>query len=416
MSYSEKWDRRISWALMWSFIANALNYSIKSVFPISTSMWRLLSIIVAISILVAYLYCLGKVWKRVSRILFYSILIFGIIYGFSILLSVSRGDPINIVKESARSTFLFFIPAGVFAVAVIDKSILYETMLKASYLLSAMMLFRMFVNYNPLYESIESTEYSMSFGYIIIVPTLLHLHEYIRTRRTFLLLLFIIELFGILIFASRGILLSVFALVIYEGLLGMKRGAKKTIFIVLMLGFVATYLQYGDRLLYSAIGTLESQGIHSRTLTMMDNGTLDSDSGRDYLFKLSYILIQEEPLLGWGVGGECYEFNKYLHNDEANIACTSHNGILQAMVQLGIPLGLLLSILIIFPIFKAHTIEDDYMRNIIIVYYCAFAVPCVTYSSGFLIQPQIAIYMYLYYISFKKHKRLQTTHYHHGIS
>lgn len=389
---------------MWSFIANALNYFIKSVFPLSTSMWSLLSIVIAISILAAYVLCLRVVWRRQSKVALFSIFLFGVIYGLSILLSISRGDPINIVEESARSTYLFYIPAGVFAVAVNDKSILYRVMLKASYFLSAMMLFRLFVNYNPLYASVEGYEYSMSFGYIIIVPTLLHFHEFLRSIRTVLFFLFIIELFAIILYASRGVLLSVFAIVIYESLLGMKRGPKKTFFIILMSGLAVGYLQFGDSLLNSTLGALESRGLQSRTLYMLSQDAIDSDSGRDYLFKLSYKMIGEKPLLGWGVGGECYEFNKYLHNDEANIACTSHNGILQAMVQLGIPLGLLLSFLIILPIFKARKIPDDYLRSIIVVYFCAYAVPCVTFSSGFLVQPQIAIYMYLYYISYKKQK------------
>lgn len=389
---------------MWSFIANALNYFIKSVFPLSTSMWSLLSIVIAISILAAYVLCLRVVWRRQSKVALFSIFLFGVIYGLSILLSISRGDPINIVEESARSTYLFYIPAGVFAVAVNDKSILYRVMLKASYFLSAMMLFRLFVNYNPLYASVEGYEYSMSFGYIIIVPTLLHFHEFLRSIRTVLFFLFIIELFAIILYASRGVLLSVFAIVIYESLLGMKRGPKKTFFIILMSGLAVGYLQFGDSLLNSTLGALESRGLQSRTLYMLSQDAIDSDSGRDYLFKLSYKMIGEKPLLGWGVGGECYEFSKYLHNDEANIACTSHNGILQAMVQLGIPLGLLLSFLIILPIFKARKIPDDYLRSIIVVYFCAYAVPCVTFSSGFLVQPQIAIYMYLYYISYKKQK------------
>lgn len=404
ISYRDKWDKRISWALMWSFIGNALNYFIKSIFPLSSSMWNLLSLVIAVTILAAYVLCLREVWKRVSQVLVYSVLIFGVIYGISILLSFLRGEPINIIQESARSTYLFYIPAGVFAVAVIDKSILYRIMLKASYLLSAMMLFRVFVNYNPLYASVEGYEYSMSFGYIIIVPTLLHFHEFLRSRRTVLFFLFIIELFAIILYASRGVLLSVFAIVIYESLLGMKRGPKKTFFIILMSGLAVGYLQFGDSLLNSTLGALESRGLQSRTLYMLSQDAIDSDSGRDYLYKLSYKMIGEKPLLGWGVGGECYEFNKYLHNDEANIACTSHNGILQAMVQLGIPLGLLLSFLIILPIFKARKIPDDYLRSIIVVYFCAYAVPCVTFSSGFLVQPQIAIYMYLYYISYKKQK------------
>lgn len=391
---------------MWSFIASALNYFIKSVFPLSTSKWKSLSIIIAVSILVAYMLCLREVLRRQSKVAFVSILLFTVLYGLSVFFSVSRGDPINIVQESARSTYLFFIPVGVFAVAVNDKSILYRVMLKASYLLSAMMLFRMFANYNPLYASKEGYEYSMSFGYIIIVPTLLHLHEFLRSRKRVLLLLFIIELFSIILYASRGVLLSVFAIVIYESLLGIKRGPKKTFFIILLSGLAVGYLQFGGSMLNNAIGALESQGLKSRTLYMLSQDAIDSDSGRDRLWEISYDLIWEKPVLGWGVGGECYEFNRYLHNDEANIACTSHNGILQAMVQLGIPLGLFLSFLIILPIFKAHRIKDDYLRSIIVVYFCAYAVPCVTFSSGFLVQPQIAIYMYLFYVSYKKQKKL----------
>lgn len=407
LSYSDKWDRRISWALMWSFIANAFNYMVKSVFPISGALWNMISVIVAVSILLAYVICLREVLRRASRVFWWSIFVFAVLYLMSIVLCSSRGEPINLVLETARSTYLLFIPAGVFAVAVNNKRNLYEVALKASYLLSAMMLFRMFANYNPLYTDDEGVEYSMSFGYILIVPVLLHIHEYLRTRRKLLLFLSIVEVISILVYASRGVLLSIIALIIYEAVIGIKKQGTKTVFIVLMLGATIGYSQYQDKILEGAIGALEGFGIQSRTLTMMANDAIDSDSGRNYLFEISWIMIGESPLLGWGVGGECYEFSKYLRQSDPNVACTSHNGILQAMVQLGIPLGVLLSILIIFPIFKAHKITDDYLRSLIIVYFCAYAVPCVSFSSGFLVQPQIAIYMYLYYFSNKKFRESQ---------
>ena len=396
-SYLDRRDKRISWVLMWSFIATTLNFVIKTVFPLSGSLWNALSIATGGSILAAYLLCLRIVCRRAIKPLLLSFAAFALIYTISCFLCSVRGEPINLVLESARTSYLLYLPAGVLAISVSDKRILYDVMLKASLVLSALLLFKQFAFYNSLYGQETETDYSMSFGYRIIVPTILQLNEFFRSKKKGYLFLALIEIICIILYANRGVLLSLFAFLLYESLIGLRKTTAKLLVISILFGLFIVFFEFGDVIFDRVINTLNNIGIKSRTLWMLANDSIDSDSGRLSLIKIAGDMIAEKPVLGWGVGGECYHFNLFLHNDVASISCTPHNGIVQAMVQLGVVPGIALSILVVIPILNAHRIQDQSLREIIVVYFCAYGVTCLTVSSGFLVQPEIAIFLFLYY-------------------
>lgn len=259
------------------------------------------------------------------------------------------------------------------------------------------MAIRMMSNYNIIASRVEQVEYSMSFGYIILIPTILHLHEYMRSKKSLFLVLSIIEMIALIVFASRGVLLSLFGFAIYNTIKGNRTGVRKALsFLFLIIGFLFVSL-YGDQLLKGSVDVLGQYSIESRTLTMIANENFDSDSGRKSLFEISYQMIADRPIFGWGVGGECHYFARKIGQLSADIHCSSHNGVLQAMVQLGIIGGLILTFLVINPIFRINKVKDEYHRGIIEVYYTAYVLPSITISSGFLIHPELAILLFLFY-------------------
>lgn len=397
VSKIEKWDYRISWAVMFSFIANATNYVIKSVLPISQGLWGIISLVIGVSIVLVWLSCLREVYKRSSKLLVYSVAFFLFLFFFSCLSCVTRGEPTDIVVETFIQILLFYLPSGIYVVSVFDKQILYKTMLKYSYIMFALMAFRMMSNYNVITSRVEQVQYSMSFGYLILIPTILHLYEYSRRKKIIFLVLSVIEIIALFVFASRGVLLSLFAFFIYNTIAGnISRIRKVLLFLLLIVGYWSISI-YGDQLLKGSIDFLGKYSIESRTLNMMENNVMDSDSGRNRLFEISYRMIEERPVFGWGVGGECHRFARELNQQTPDLHCSSHNGVLQAIVQLGIVGGLILSILIVYPIFRINRVKDECQKAIIVVYYTAYVLPSITVASGFLIHPEFAIMLFLFY-------------------
>lgn len=396
-------DIKLSWVVMYAFIANALNYTIKTALPIPESMRHALSVVIGLSIVFVYVLCIRDMMRRAQLQLLLSILTFGLLYAISLVLCDIRLEPTNLVMETARSTFLFYIPAGVLAVSVREKRVLYETMVKASFILSGFMYFVVMTRFlGWISTNKDELTYSMSLGYILIVPTIIHINEFLRTKKQLFLVLSLLDVIIIFLFASRGVLLSLFAFAFYRVLLKPTKLINKVIgiFAVLFIGII--FYANSERILFNVIGGLDSVGVDSRTLTMMANDELDDDSGRKHLFDISKEMIREEPLLGWGIGGECYHIAGALGHSEADVGHTSHNGVLQAMVQLGVVGGLIVSFMVIFPIFGLKRMEDEYKKSIIEVLYCSYALPAVTISSGFFVQPYIAMYLYLYYFDSKK--------------
>ncbi len=401
-----KWDNRISWSLMYYFIASAVNYTIKSVFLISGSLWDLISLVTGVSIVIMLSISFREVYKRSSKQLLILYAVFSLLYLVGAVMCISRGEPLNLLREVAITTMAFYIPVGVYAVSVCDKKILYDVMLKASYVLFVLMAFRALANYGVGYSEKEKLEYSMSFGYYLVVPTLFHFNEYVKNKKKLYLLLFVLEVVGILLFASRGVLLSITAFVFYKLLVSSKSITSKFYYSLFFVAIAVVTVFWGDSILHETIGLLNGAGINSRTLNMLEADAIDADSGRNSLFIISFDLIQERPFFGLGLGGEYYTFAKKIGQLVPDTACSSHNGILQAMVQFGVIGGLLVSLIIVYPIFGIKRIQDFYLKDIIAIYYFAFAIPALTISSGFFTQPQIAIFLFLYYLR-KKPVRLQ---------
>ena len=192
LSYTDKWDKRISWAIMWSFTAPTINWIIKTSFVISGGLWSLVSLITGASILLAWLLCLKEILRRSGKLLLISYAIFILLYTWSILLCTLREEGINLVIESARMTFLQYLPVGVYIVSVYNKKILYDTIIKYSNITFVLLLFRVLTNFGIIHSEKEAIEYSMSFGYIIILPTLLHLNEFYNTKKRLYLFLAIL--------------------------------------------------------------------------------------------------------------------------------------------------------------------------------------------------------------------------------
>lgn len=124
---------------------------------------------------------------------------------------------------------------------------------------------------------------------------------------------------------------------------------------------------------------------------------------RDELRAIAMQMIDERPILGWGIGGECYTMGmKYSAGSELSVGFSPHNGVLQHMLYFGVFLGNLVNFLLILPLFKLHKIRDQYRHGLILICGSAYFITTLWTSCDILLKPAVAIYLYLSYYNMKQ--------------
>lgn len=417
MALSQVKDVKLSRAIMIFFILQDFNFTIKSCFSlVGTPISSLISICGGLIIAFTFLRNLKVVIKRSKKAVAYSYLLFIAVYLISCLMAVSRSEPISvIIKESALWTLCFWLPIGLLTFSVSDKSILYNEVYKLSFVRSAILLFYFFWNvWAGLSMKDGQTDYSMHFSYALILPLLLHIDRLLSRFSWELFILFAIELGAILILGSRG---TMFCLLSYFLIrfLAEKSSIKQKIRNLIFLGIGFLILTIIGR----NMDALNNIGLGSRLLSYADAGEVTDLSGRDVLWAQTLSMISENPLIGYGLGGEYYSLSLFIYKtgaDELVITSISpHNGFMGMIVCFGIPLGLLISIYIISLIFIVRRINNLTVKNLAIILFSVFIVPALSVGDGIFIKPGIAFFIYLM-ISIKSQYEKDKFNFRKGVS
>lgn len=394
---SEIEDIRLSWASTVFFIGSALNSTLKSVSFVPGAIIQYSSLITGVVILSFFIANFGVVKRRNNSLLIKLYFVFFVVYFISAFLITLRGEPLNVMlRYNAFITFLWWIPTGVCACSVCDRKILYSIWLKASYII-AFICFILFFFHNPS-DNESLGEYNMSFGIYLIVPLLFHISNFIEKKKFYLLALPIIEVLGLLVYANRGVLLSLVFFVVYKFAFESKNKIKKILsfifLIVCIIGFSAS--------LQSMASFLVNLGIESRTLWMLSEGVISDTTGREEIWKTCFEMIKMRPILGWGLGGENY-YLAFSENgslvDDVN-TYTSHNGIIQNFVSFGVIIGLIVNLIILIPFFHLNK-KEKYYHELLLIFASASVIPSCISASGFFIKPGVAIFLLLYYFPIK---------------
>ena len=399
--YEEKWDRRISFYVIFYFIISAFNSVIKLLFQLSEYWWSMISVICGILIIIPMLYSINQVYKRSKRILLNSILLFLVIYLFSIFQSVLRNEPIDLILEgTALLTFAWWIPIGTFTYCVINKKILYDTLLRGSYIISILLSFPFYLYILGLLPG-----YNMFFSYALIFPLILHINEYFRTRNRLLLIISLLELLALLIYGARGPLLSLLIYFVFK-LIDIKFIHTRILAFMTILLFTFITFLVSEKVISDFNIELSKYNIQSRTLDLFESGSILFDAGRTEIWKITYDMITEKPFLGWGLGGEYYTLGERFGDHNITNTSTPHNGILQVWVNFGLFFGSLALIIIFKDFKKIFKIKDYYLKNLLLIFFSIGIFPRLFVSSGFFVYPPAAIFIYLI-IQYRKKLKLQ---------
>lgn len=402
----EEWDYRISMGCVLYYLMSVLNSTVKIIFP-NSGIVSILSLLTGGVILLGYLQCFPFVVRRSSKVLSLSYFCFIIIYALSYFLIILRDEPVDVMlKGSAFVTFAWWIPLGVFAASIKNLKVLYDTFLRWSYVL-LIMLGAMFL-YHPL-TIYGTTGYNMFFGFNMLIPTLFHINEFSEGKKIKFLVLIILELVMILIYANRGCWLAIVFILFYK-LIVLNRNRSRVVTRFFFVGpLLLVLFASGTPLLQYAFNKLDAYGINSRTINMLLSGNFVSDAtNRDIIWENSKRMIEERPVLGWGLGGEFYRLARIEGGEIVDNSFTPHNGVLQNMVNFGVLGGIIATLILVFPYLKMARIKNRYLQNLVLIF--GASIIATFYSaSGFFTNPSVAIFIYLYYCHKKGPKVMATS-------
>lgn len=403
ISLSEKVDKKLSLYVVLYFVVLAFNATIKTVFSFSDQLSSLISAGFGAMLVAVMVTNIKYVIRRKGRLFGMSLLLFSILYAISMVMSTSRGEPDNaiwaIITDSALWTFAWWIPVGVFAASINDYRILYRTFFKWSFVISFILLFMVF--FHKPSEKEYGFDYSMTFGSSIIIPIMLHMNEYFQNKNKKLLLIAIIEIGLLFIYGNRSVLLSV-AFFIFYTIFRNTKGENRIFYAIILLIIVGIVVPFHTSIVSGLISFFESLGFRSRSLTMMANNAFLESTERDELFAFTMGMIDESPILGWGLGGEFYNIAWGMYGFPiATSAFSPHNGVLQNLVNFGWPGGLFATFLIARPFLNINKNKDPYV-NVLVLMSGAACLPMFFSAAGFFTKPIVALFLYLYYFSKKR--------------
>lgn len=391
------WDFRLAWASTYYFLGALANTTIKMVLPVSESLWNLVSIITGLAILLGYIISFKKMMSRVSQVYWITMALFVGIYSISLILCLFRGEEIDqLIRGTAFSTFVWWLPTGAFACSVKNKNILYKVWLRVSYIISALCIL-IFI----FHRVSHVVDYSLPFGSMMIIALLFHCNEFLKQKNGWFFLLIVIEFSTILVYANRGILLALIFFLAYKFVIDKRNDIKLTISFIITL--IVSFLLW-ENMIFIAKYTnriFNDLGLNSRTLSLMANGMIAKTSGRDEIWDICIKMIEDRPLLGWGLGGEYYhiahELSGTAHYVTKAFAYNPHNGIIQNFVCFGVVVGMIVNVIILYPLLQIKNIYNKGLHDMLLIFASIGVIPLCVSSAGFFVKPETAIYLFLYY-------------------
>lgn len=394
-------DEKISWFVGVYFISSTANMTMKTIFPIPENLWGLVSLFWGFVIAYFMLKSFKVVWRRSKEIIGRTIFAFVALIAWSLVLITLRGEPTKILISSIGiPTLMFWIPVGIYASTVKKTSILYDVMLKSSYILTALLIICYIFRTGGAEDPEQAKGYNMFWGYSMAFASLFQLNEFFRSRNRKLLYLFVTEFLLILSYANRGALLSIGFFIFFKFIMDQSSLIKKIVWTSLLGTAVGMLILFAEPIANYALQYMTE----SRTLSKMASESLTESDARDDLRAISIDMIKERPILGWGVGGECYTIgHRFAPGNELSHGHSSHNGIIQHLLYFGVLGGTVVNILLIWPIFRLHRMRDEYRKGIILVSCSAYFITTLISSCDILLKPAVAVYIYLSYF-YKKNK------------
>lgn len=322
----------------------------------STNNKQLISIIIRFIILLFILAALNVIIRLFSKRMLFS----AIVSVTFVLIHMLIFSENNSVFFDTISTFIFSIFPGMLCIyCIFDYRLLYHKLINASYIVS---LLNIFVFISLFSGRFVGSQYSMGFSDALVFPTnVLIAHYFIRNKknqnRFFSSILILFNCVTIVLFGSRGSLISIF---VFFLLMILKKIAKKdcqslirmAILVLLALGIVI----FSDSILLTMINVFNKLGLSSRSLQLLISRDFLSNNGRFDIWETIINGIKEHPFLIRGINADQLLKTGFYHTSNY-----SHNLFLELIYSFGVILGGLISIVFFIGFYKTckQNIKND---------------------------------------------------------
>lgn len=219
----------------------------------------------------------------------------------------------------------------------------------------------------------------MGLGYSLLIPALfLFWHKGKFSVFVALLLTILILLLG-----SRGPLLPIALFVFIQRLILGSVNEKIFLFIVLIV-IICSFS--------SIIDWLQDYGINSRTLELLVEGEMDSDSGRGDIYSIIVDKVSEHPILGYGV------FSDRVFLDGSYC----HNILLESFMNFGyfIPISFIMVMMLLICMCMKHFTKLEF--TLLLLFFLASVVPLFV-SGSYLTDFRLPLFMGYIYVLLGKY-------------
>lgn len=162
--------------------------------------------------------------------------------------------------------------------------------------------------------------------------------------------------------------------------------SKKKLFFILLFVLIGSFIVFPILLNY-----LSDVGISSRTLFLLLDGSLDSDSGRGYIYSLIWEKVLERPLLGYG-----------FFADRVFLGLYCHNIFVEIFLNWGIFIPLILFIVLVYLGFFLYKKISKDEKILLILLFSSSVIPLLL-SSSYLIDFRLPIFWGFIYIYIQKY-------------
>ncbi|MCD8150498.1 MAG: O-antigen ligase family protein [Clostridiales bacterium] len=196
-------------------------------------------------------------------------------------------------------------------------------------------------------ESSVQLSYSLSFGYSVLPFALIFLYLALKTGNKLDLAGAVIDIAFIFVGGSRGpiLFLGIFGILYILTELRARKVRYKGVIFGIIAGVTVFLYSAFSAVCTTLNSLLSSIGVQSRFLTMLAEGTITTDTGRNQIWTTAIQMIKEWPW-GYGAMGSRHVLSKII------IAGYPHSIVLEFLIDFGVVLGSIFLVVMAYHIIR----------------------------------------------------------------
>lgn len=304
-----------------------------------------------------------SIWNlhfRIPKDVFGAGVVLGLIIGYTALFY-----PINYSYMSSHiGEIVFAFCAYVVVRCVNDVEMIKKGLQIITYIAFASGIFLALTMNGVFYiDGSEGVGY-MVYGYKMLPAAVLSFYFYGDTKQKHYLFMTVISAVCILMFGSRGAIVSFLCFVTLKFLFIDEERNEIKIIIALVALIVFVVLTNESVILFLNDKLSVLFGYNSRTLELLIGGDIANESGRDELRELGYQMIKEHWLFGAGPYGDRTIVHPWMGSGHY-----IHNFILEITIAFGIPLAVFILYKIIKPVLLAAFKYKGSERDMVLIFF-----------------------------------------------